>query len=217
MPDGQIAPVDQSWLAKILAQPTPDLPRIAARLGGLIDALEPTGSALSADALQHWEAVFDEPPFNRSQSESWLTRFLNWLFERIANLFPNLPDVPEAPVDGDGSPIGGAIWVMLAVIALLFGGILLFWVCSVHRVFQLVTTAAGQDGKPVTFSEAQRLAETARQVGDLRIAMRYLYLEVMLWLDEQKVLPYQHPSHHYSAVYGYCCYAAPADGTPRYS
>ncbi|ABY36589.1 MAG TPA: DUF4129 domain-containing protein [Chloroflexus aurantiacus] len=191
MPDGQIAPVDQSWLAEMLAQPTPDLPLISARLGALIDALEPTGSAVAADALQHWEAVFNEPPFNRSQSESWLTRFLNWLFERLADLLPDLPDVPEAPVAGDSSPISGIIWVMLAVVALLFAGLLLFWVRGVRRVFQPVTTAASPTTDPVTFAAAQRLAEAARQAGDLRNAVRYLYLAVLLWLDDQKILPYQ--------------------------
>lgn len=191
MPDGQIASVDQSWLAEMLAQPTPDLPHISARLGAVIDALEPMGSVASADALRDWEAVLKEPPFNRSQSESWLTRFLNWLFERLADLFPDLPDVPEAPVVGNASPISEIVWVTLAVIALLFGGLLLFWIRGVRRVFQPVTTAASPTTDPATFAEAQRLAEAARQAGDLRNAVRYLYLAVLLWLDDQKILPYQ--------------------------
>ncbi|WP_322512192.1 DUF4129 domain-containing protein [Chloroflexus sp.] len=193
MPDGQLARVDQGWLTAALAQPTPDLPAIAARLGAMIDALAPFGNPAPAGALQQWEAVFNEPPFNR-EGEGWLTRFLNWLFELLDQLFPDVPaipapDLPTAPANPAAfTPI---VWVVLGIAGMLLAGLLFFWARGVRRATRApVKAPITDDEDPVTYSEAQRLAAAARSAGDRRSAVRYLYLAALLWLDAQGLLRY---------------------------
>jgi len=192
MPNGELAHVDHYWLAEALGQSVPDTPAIASRLGALIDALPP-GTAIAADALQQWEAVLNEPPFNRDRSESWFTRFLDWLLEGLANLIPDIPDVPVAPELSDPLQITPIVWVILAITGLLFGGLIFFWARNMRRALRPVIqlTKPDAEAEPVTFSEAQQLAEAAQRAGDRRNAVRYLYLAALLWLDEQKLLSFQ--------------------------
>jgi hypothetical protein len=192
MPDGQTAHVDHRWLAEALAPSAPDTSAIAARLGALIDALPPS-TAVVTDALKHWEAVLNEPPFNRDQSESWFTHFLDWLLDGLADLLPDLPDMPVTPTPGDPSWITPVAWGILAITALLFGGLIFFWARNMRRALRPVVGIAesGVEAEPVTFSQAQRMAEAAQRAGDRRNAVRYLYLAALLWLDEQKLLSFQ--------------------------
>ncbi len=192
MPDGQTVHVDHRWLAEALAPSAPDTSAIAARLGALIDALPPS-TAVATDALKHWEAVLNEPPFNRDQSESWLTRFLDWLLEGLANLTPDFPDVPVEPGLGNPSQITPVVWGILAITALLFASLIFFWARNMRRALRPVVRIAesGVEAEPVTFSQAQRMAEAARRAGDRRNAVRFLYLAALLWLDEQKLLSFQ--------------------------
>ncbi len=192
MPDGQTAHVDHRWLAEALAPSAPDTSAIAIRLGALIDALPPS-TAVTTDALKQWEAVLNEPPFNRDRSASWLTRFLDWLLEGLTNLIPDFPDVPVAPGLSNPSQITPIVWGILAITALLFGGLIFFWARNMRRALRPVIQLAKPDAEadPVTFSEAQQMAEAARRAGDRRNAVRYLYLAVLLWLDEQKLLSFQ--------------------------
>ncbi|WP_298818726.1 DUF4129 domain-containing protein [Chloroflexus sp.] len=191
MPDGQIARVDQRWLAEALAQRDPDLPAIAARLGALIDALAMPEHGVPATALQQWEQVLNEPPFNQTRDESWLTHFLNWLLEWFAQL---MPEVPEVPVANEPEAISGLtplVQIGLIVAAMLLGGVIIFWARGARRVLRApVKAPAEATDDPVTVSEAQRLAAAARQASDRRSAVRYLYLAALLWLNEQGVLRY---------------------------
>ncbi|WP_298405292.1 DUF4129 domain-containing protein [uncultured Chloroflexus sp.] len=192
MPDGQLAHVDQSWLTTALASSAPDLPAIAARLGALIDALAPPGVVSPEVALRQWQAVYNEPPFNRA-GEGWLTRFLNWLFDLLDQLTPNPPDVP-APDGPPANPVvfTPLVWTILGIAAALIVGLLFFWVRGVRRTLRApVKTPVADGDDPVTYSEAQRLAAEARRVGDRRSAVRYLYLAALLWLDEQGLLGYE--------------------------
>lgn len=192
MPDGQLAPVDQSWLTTALASSAPDLPAIATRLGALIDALAPPGAVSPEGALRQWQAVYNEPPFNR-EGEGWLTRLLNWLFDLLDQLTPNLPDVP-APDGPLANPAAFTplVWTILGIAAALIVGLLFFWVRGVrHTLRAPVKTPVADGDDPVTYSEAQRLAAAARQAGDRRSAVRYLYLAALLWLDEQGLLRYE--------------------------
>ncbi|WP_082908929.1 DUF4129 domain-containing protein [Chloroflexus islandicus] len=192
MPDGQLAQVDQSWLTAALASGDPDLPAIAARLGALIDALAPPATVPAEAALRQWQAVYNEPPFNR-EGEGWFTRFLNWLFDLLDQLSPDLPDVP-VPEGAGANPAAftPVVWAILGIAAVLIVGLLVFWARGVRRTLRAPVKAPAGDGEdPVTYSEAQRLAAEARQAGDRRSAVRYLYLAALLWLDEQGLLRYE--------------------------
>lgn len=191
MPDGQLALVDQSWLTTALASSAPDLPAIAARLGALIDALAPPGAVSPEGALRQWQAVYNEPPFNR-EGEGWLTQFLNWLFDLLDQLSPDLPDVPVPEGPANPAAFTPLVWTVLGIAAALLVGLLFFWVRGVRRTLRApVKTPVADGDDPVTYSEAQRLAAAARQAGDRRSAVRYLYLAALLWLDEQGVLRYE--------------------------
>lgn len=191
MPDGQLAQVDQSWLTTALASGDPDLPAIAARLGALIDALAPPGTVPAEVALRQWQAVYNEPPFNR-EGEGWLTQFLNWLFDLLDQLIPDLPDVPVPEGPANPAAFTPLVWVILGIAAVLIVGLLTFWARGVRRNLRAPVKAPAGDGEdPVTFGEAQRLAAEARQAGDRRSAVRYLYLAALLWLDEQGLLRYE--------------------------
>lgn len=191
MPDGQLALVDQSWLTTALASSAPDLPVIAARLGALIDALAPPGAVSPEGALRQWQAVYNEPPFNR-EGEGWLTQFLNWLFDLLDQLSPDLPDVPVPEGPANPAAFTPLVWTVLGIAAALLVGLLFFWVRGVRRTLRApVKTPVADGDDPVTYSEAQRLAVAARQAGDRRSAVRYLYLAALLWLDEQGVLRYE--------------------------
>ncbi|WP_322495096.1 DUF4129 domain-containing protein [Chloroflexus sp.] len=191
MPDGQLAQVDQSWLTTALASGDPDLPAIAARLGALIDALAPPGTVPAEVALRQWQAVYNEPPFNR-EGEGWLSQFLNWLFDLLDQLIPDLPDVPVPEGPANPAAFTPLVWVILGIAAVLIVGLLTFWARGVRRNLRAPVKAPAGDGEdPVTFGEAQRLAAEARQAGDRRSAVRYLYLAALLWLDEQGLLRYE--------------------------
>ncbi|GIV89281.1 MAG: hypothetical protein KatS3mg055_1799 [Chloroflexus sp.] len=190
MPDGQLASVDQRWLTEALLESEPDLLAVTARLGALIDALPPSTTP-PAQALQRWEEVFNEPPFDRN-GPGWLEQFFEWLFGLLERLNPPLPEVPiDGPQSDASSNLRPFVWIGIGLAMLIFGGVLFFWI----REVRLTTQAPKQqtptaEADPITCSEAQRLAAAARQAGDRRSAVRYLYLAALLWLDEQGLLHY---------------------------
>jgi hypothetical protein len=195
-PAGQVVPVDTGYVARQLRDPARDGPALAAELearAGLLGGGEPAGvpagqsDALLDDILSRPEFQYDTPPqelslFQRLERRllDLLGRFLNWL---------------DGVLGGSGSGQTAAnllqfILVFLAVTAL------------VVILLQLVSRALGgmwvqesalppeRPDEPLTADGALSQARTLSGGGDFRSAVRYLYLSLLLSLEERGFVRY---------------------------
>ena len=134
MPDGGSARVDNSWLAAELRKPAPDLPLVAARLGALIDALTTRAPPAPPDATSRLEDILAHPPFDQPaaapREPGPFERFIQWLFERLAELFQ---PVAQAVA---GTPGSAASWLLTAMGAALVVAVLVIWLRGLRRTLR---------------------------------------------------------------------------------
>ena len=185
LPDGTRITIDQRWLAAELARPTPDLPLIAERLGALADALSLPEGAAPADARQRLEQILSRPPFNREVAAPvWWSAAIDWLVRLLERILTPIENVPS----GAGTAFG---WLIGLAGALFLGGILLYVLIGLrHSVVRGASTAAVPAEHALSAQEAATQAANLIRSGDSRMAVRYMYLAALLWLDERKLLRY---------------------------
>jgi hypothetical protein len=190
LPAGGSAPADNAWLAQALGGPNPDMPAIAARLGGLIDALSAPAVEPPADAEQRLRDILARPPFDQPQAAprepSWLDRLLEWLIQQLGRTF--------APVNRAAGSNGGWLsWAIAGVGAALIVAVLWIWLGGLRR--SLAPRARAHSANPADdelgASEAALRAAALAHAGDYRSAARLLYLSSLLWLDERGRLRYE--------------------------
>jgi hypothetical protein len=189
-PDGTTVAVDNQWLADALAQEPPDYDLITGRLGALLDALgEPPTATTTGDAQQQLEAVFNREPFVNQSAPNLLDQLVERVLQWLADRF--------APVFGPGSaaafralsPLG---WLLLGAGVLLVIGLLVYALRGVRGTVlrdQQVRQAAEE--RALSSTDARARAQELLNNGDVRSAVRYLYLSSLLWLHEHKLLRYE--------------------------
>ncbi len=189
-PDGGRVPVNNRWLGAALQDANPNFPRIAARLGALLDALTQTGAAPPDDAQAQLRDILSRPPFANQQTDtpSWFDDLLDWFFRLLARVF------------GPAAEMGqGASWLVGLLGIGLIGGVLIYWMLGLRR--SLARDAhANADADPeahLTANAALQQASTLAQGGDYRTAVRYLYLSALLWLEERGHLRYDRSLTNY--------------------
>lgn len=186
LPDGSTATVDNSWLRDALKASEPDLPPIASRLGALIDALALPTSPTPPDAQERLKTILSRPPFVGADApqDSLLGRILDWLFRQLARLFRPISDASS----GSANVIG---WLVAGLGALLLIGGLAYVLLWTRRnlASDVRTTSDDPETRLTSNSAIQQASEMARG-GDYRIAVRYMYLSALLWLDERDMLRY---------------------------
>ena len=184
--DATIA-VDNGWLRDALQSAEPDLPRIGARLGAIIDALAQPPSAAPADARERLQRMLDQPPFKQPdapETPTWLGEFFDWLGRVLENAFRPL---------GRISPTGGrtVAWGIAIIGAALLVGVLIYLLRGLRR--GVVARAQADDDDPAANLTAKAALDQAGGLargGDYRTAVRYMYISALLWLDEHDILRY---------------------------
>lgn len=180
LPDGVHLPVDHRYLATLLTDDPPKTVLVLAILDRALDQLDahPPQDYSSAD-LVALAAILSEPEYAWPEAagpnplaELW-QRFLNWTARIFARLFA-------------GTSLGsGASAALAGAIAILLFLVLRF--VYVHSILSVIReTEAPADVRippgltgDRAFARARRLSET----GDLRGAVRYLYLAALLALE----------------------------------
>jgi hypothetical protein len=184
--DGSSVPVNNGWLAKELAEAEPDLPRIAQRLGALIDALTVSGGGGdTGEARQQLRDILNRPPFAAQESRnSLLAQLLDWLFETFGDLLKP----PGEPGSGPANVLG---WIVSFLGAVLVIGVLIYLLLGMRRSLVGEARVSGQsEEERLTASGALEQADVLARGGDYRSAMRYLYLSSLKLLDERGILRY---------------------------
>jgi hypothetical protein len=185
LPDGSVAPADNSWLSPAIERPDADLAPVAARLGALLDALAQPQSSADPAALERLRELLANPPFAPEPP-----RELNW-FQRLLAF---LSDVLERFFGAVEQPVGSALpaigWVLLFVGALAVVALLVYAVLSLRRGVVREAALPGDPEASLTSADALRQASDTARGGDYRAAVRYLYLASLLWLDERNLLRY---------------------------
>jgi hypothetical protein len=187
---GTTVTTDNRWLADALAQEPPNYDLITGRLGALLDALgEPGAANTFGDPQQQLENVFNREPFITRDTpnvfQQFIERVLAWLFDRLAPVF----GPGSAAAFRALSPLG---WLLLGAGVLLVIGLLVYALRGVRGTVlrdQQVRQAAEEQG--LSSTDARTRAQELINTGDVRSAVRYLYLSSLLWLDEHKVLRYE--------------------------
>lgn len=189
LPDGTVVSVDNAWLQDALSSPTPDFPRITARLGALIDARAQPASSAPADALERLDRLLAAPPFNRSdpsepETPQWVIDVLDWLAQVIETILRPVEAVPPAATNV-------VAWVITLAGAALLLAVIVYLLINLRRgIVRDARIAADGDDPVPTASEAFDQASALARNGDYRAAVRSLYLSALLWLDEQDLLRY---------------------------
>ncbi len=188
MNDGQVVPVDNSYLLSALRADQPDLIRLESILSALQTAhkVYPTKvfSTADLDSLKQilllpefqWKAQTN--PINDWLQKQW-DRFTAWLNRILGNRTIT---------------IGNGAWSPLAIIATLLLVLVLAYVFRslfADLINEAKLNGDGERGDELLTSDvAFKRAQTLSQGGDYRSAVRYLYLSSLLLLDERGLLRY---------------------------
>ncbi len=207
LPDATPLPVNNSWLQAALAQEPPDYQLITARLGAILDAFGQPRTDPDPAALAKLDGVFQVPPFKDREVPSAWTSFwrgvgsaIERFFRAIGNLFrsaprPNPPrPIPSIPTPTTSAPGISGLGTLLLMIGIALVLALLWYAVrsvrgSIVREAKVRKTVV-DDGEELTSTEALAKAQTEAQVGDHRVAVRYLYLASLLHLHERRLLRY---------------------------
>ncbi len=193
--DDVVVPVDHSYLVGLMRADSPDLAQIGAALTHLQEALPTAKSAVDPDrAQQILTGILAQPEFQwaereRTPLERWWQEFRERLWEWLQRLLGDRGGV----VVGGGSKALGYLVLFAGILGI---GLLAYYLLRGLRL-HFVSDAElnmqnGVRGAPLTASAALERAQSLSTGGDYRTAMRYLYLSLLLLLDEREILRYDH-------------------------
>ena len=169
-------------------------PEEMARLAGWLETMETTRSLVPAaadpQAQDKLDKVLSQPEFQwKSETPNPIIRWINQLILHFLEWLNNLTGGNSLTIDG---PFGLLIKLALPFIAILLLGLLaVYTMLSLKRSFSAAEVANSfvQPGdEHLDTDNAFARGETAAQAGDYRSALRYLYLSVLLSLDERGFL-----------------------------
>lgn len=192
--DEVVIPVDHHYLVNLMRASPPDLARIEATLIRLQEALPSLESAVDPGQAQKTLAdVLAQPEFQWKERElSPLERWWQELREHLWEWFQRLFGGSNGIAVGRGPllsylVVGVGILGMILLIYYLLRGLQLNFISDDE-----LSIKNGARGIPLTSSAALQQAQTLSTGGDYRTAMRYLYLSLLLLLDERDILRYDH-------------------------
>jgi hypothetical protein len=184
--DGQIIPVDTTWIVSQLRANNPDLQKLSQELATLSAArLSWTQAGSSPADVQALNEIlsakeFQWPEKQPSLVEQWLQKLLDW----IGSLFPHRPlnagfNLPSLLIPG--------IALLLIILALIYVGSSL----RSALVSEANLNGAGMaEDEVINAEHAFQKAQEFAAGGSIRQAVRYLYLSALLALDENGLLRY---------------------------
>jgi hypothetical protein len=194
--DGRQIPLDESFLLSALRDPDPDIDRLDALFAALQDAHKPAAAnGFSASDLNSLKVVLARPEFNslvqRPNPSADLLRqardrFLAWLSSLLQKFGGN------RNLDLQISSFHFSILAVIASLILVLVLVFIFRSLIIDLVSEARLPAQRQDLEEVLTGEtAFKKAQTLSRGGDLRSAVRYLYLSLLLMLDERGLLRYE--------------------------
>lgn len=180
LPDGTHLPVDHRYLAALLRADPPETERVRSILDRVFDTVaeRPPQPASAAD-LDSLTAILSEPGYAWPEAagpnplvELW-QRFLNWGARVFARLFAGASFAPAF-----NALIAGAIAVLLVLI------LRFVYIHSIRSVIREAQAGPETEVPPgLTADRALAQARSLSEAGDLREAVRYLYLAALLALE----------------------------------
>ena len=188
MNDGQVIPIDNSYLLGALNADQPDLVRIENILSALQTAHKVYPSKIFSTAdLDSLKQIFLLPefqwqtqtnPLNDWFQQQW-DRFNKWLNGILGNRTITIPGIGLSPL------------AIIATLLLLLVLVYVFRSLFADLINEARINGNGEHGDELLTSDvAFKRAQTLSQGGDYRSAVRYLYLSSLLLLDERGLLRY---------------------------
>jgi hypothetical protein len=186
--DGELIPLDNSYLIKLLRAEDPQLQQI----DGILAALQAEHEAqnpgsFSTSDLNSLHTILARPEFAWAQQTPnpltvWIQKLLDAFNALLNRIFGNEPISISTNT------------LTLAVIASILLIIVLIFVYRTLFNDFIKETQLGmdeeQDGEPLTSEAAFDRAQILSKGGDYRSAVRYLYLSSLLLMDERGILRY---------------------------
>lgn len=186
--EGQIIPVDNQYLLRMLSADKPDLEKIAGLLDALLAAHKKyPEQAFSTADLTPLHTILSRPEF------LWPEQAPNPLKEWFQKLWDSFNKWLNS-IWGNEQIVIPFDTVMLSVFASIFLALILIYVFRtlwVDFMKEAHLNDTGEGGsEPLTSEAAFEKAQMLSRGGDYRSAVRYLYLSSLLLMDERGVLRY---------------------------
>ncbi|NJN67773.1 MAG: DUF4129 domain-containing protein [Chloroflexaceae bacterium] len=189
--ESALLPVDNRWLRDAMDEPEPDLPLVARHLGAILDALAQPRPTTPDDAQERLAKILARPPFDipDDSHENLVSQFFKGVFLLLERL---LEPIFGNAGSGHANVIG---WMAVILTVLLIVGVLVYLVLHIRRSLTREARTVATEGMDESFLTSAKAFQEARAVanrGDIRSAVRYLYLSSLLWLDERGLLRRDH-------------------------
>ena len=182
---GQIIPIDNGYLIKLMRADQPDLEEIDRLLLALLDAHQTYPSQVfSTSTLPSLHEILSRPEFQWAEPalnpiNEWLQKIWDvvnrWLNDLLGDFAQYIPS--------------NTTWLMvILLVAIVFFVFRTLFVDFIKEA-QLNGEESGEN-EPLTSEAAFNKAQSLSRGGDYRSAVRYLYLSSLLLMDERGVLRY---------------------------
>lgn len=185
--DGSVVAVDSSYLISLLREEPPDLNRITGYLSRLEAARASFQQSGTAPSLESLAVILARQEFQwQPQAQNPIEEAFWDLIFRILDFFARL-----LPSGAAGSPIFSFLLPFIAaiILAALIGYALRGFLLDMVHSAELEDDEAS-DVEVLTAQAALQRAHQVAATGDLRTAVRYLYLGTLLQLEEHNLLRY---------------------------
>ncbi len=186
--DGQIIPLDNSYLVRLLRAEEPDVKVIDGILATLQAGHETqVEGVISTDGLNSLDTVLERPEFIWAEPISNpLNDWFQKLWQAFNNLLNRMLGSISAPI-GSASVLTGAI---VASIVLVIVFIFVYRTLFNDFIRETELNEGDETSEPLTSESAFDRAQSLSRGGDYRSAVRYLYLSSLLLMDERGILRY---------------------------
>jgi hypothetical protein len=190
LPEGEVIPIDTSYLVALLRADEPSLSFLKSHLITLftLQRFWPERVFDSEDA-DYVQTILARPEFQWAEEKpnplsEWINRVINWFLKLFKDLFPS----------DSGSQVNIDLSWLYYIGSTIFIIFLLYYVFR-GTFANLVSEAEIEDDtgedKYLTAEKAIARAHSLSRQGDLRQAVRYLYLSALFFLEENGVLKYE--------------------------
>jgi hypothetical protein len=189
--DGQVIPLDHSYLIKLLREKEPDLKII----DGLLAAMQEEHNngirgSFSTSDLNSLHGILAQPEFTWQQPAS---NPLNDWFQKIINAINDLINDLLSRIFG-AKPLAGSTgtftWAIVASLVLIAVFIFVYRTLFNDFIRETELNEGDETSEPFTSESAFDRAQSLSRGGDYRSAVRYLYLSSLLLMDERGILRY---------------------------
>jgi hypothetical protein len=185
--DGQIIPLDHSYLIELLHAEEPDLNIIDGILASMqAEYQKGTRGNFSTSDLNGLHAILARPEFSwvepvSNPLDEWFQKIMNAINDLLNRIFGS------NPLSGSGNTF---IWASIASAIMVIIFIFVYRTLFNDFIRETELTEEEEGGEPLTSETAFDKAQTLSKGGDYRSAVRYLYLSSLLLLDERGILRY---------------------------